>query len=164
MSGLSDKYNQILVDIENHISNEDEKKYVISKVEQLASLYMELIDRVTKLDDERIEKIEEKQEKMIGAMSKLQESINLIKSDIYEDDNYDFEIVCPYCDHEFVADIESELKEEVQCPECHNIIELDWDDEQEGGCSSCHGGHCTSCGSTHDDEHDDDNDDNEDDM
>lgn len=146
MSGLSDKYNKILTDIEEHISKEEEKRYVIRKVEEISSIYMELIDRITKLDDERIEKLEERQEKMINTISKLQETVNLIKSDIYEDDSYDFEIVCPYCNHEFVADIESELKEEVECPECHNIIELDWDDEKEEGCDSCHAGHCSTCG------------------
>ncbi|MFR3919744.1 MAG: hypothetical protein ACLTXD_01120 [Clostridia bacterium] len=171
MSGLNDKYNQILLDIEEHISNEDEKKYVVEKVEKLSSLYMDLVDRITRMDDERIEKLEEKQEKIINVLSKLQESVNLIKSDIYEDDNYDFEIVCPYCNHEFVADIESELKEEIECPECHNIIELDWDGEEENSCSACHGGHCSSCGIVHEHEEDEDNDedidnidDNEDDM
>ena len=169
MSGLSDKYNKILVDIEEHVSKEEEKAYVTRKIEELSSIYMELIDRITKLDDERIEKLEERQEKIVNSMAKLQESISLIKSDIYEDDSYDFEIVCPYCNYEFVADIESELKEEVECPECHNIIELDWNDEKEDSCASCHGGHCSSCNVAGEEDRENDKDiedieDNDDDM
>ena len=53
----------------------------------------------------------------------------------------DFEIVCPYCNHEFVSDIGSDIKE-VECPECHNTIELDWNQEGEDEC----GGHCGTCG------------------
>ena len=61
-----------------------------------------------------------------------------------------------------------ELKEEIECPECHNKIELDWDGEDDdccsGGCCGC--GHHDECGS---DEEDSDTDneeknDNDDDM
>ena len=144
MSNLSEKYSQIISDIEKRLTKPEDKTYVIKKIEELSSIYMELIDRVTRIDDERIEKLEEKQEKIVGTLSKIQETVNLIKKDIYEDDGYDFEIVCPYCNHEFVADVESELKEEIECPECHNVIELDWDDEE--GCDSCNSHHCGSCG------------------
>ena len=122
MSNLSEKYSQIISDIEKRLTKPEDKTYVIKKIEELSSIYMELIDRVTRIDDERIEKLEEKQEKIVGTLSKIQETVNLIKKDIYEDDGYDFEIVCPYCNHEFVADVESELKEEIECPECHNVI------------------------------------------
>ena len=81
---------------------------------------------------------------ILNKISKMSETLNLIKKDIYEDEDYDFEIVCPYCNHEFVASVEDELKEEIECPECHNIIELDWDDDEEDDCCS---GHCHSCGS-----------------
>lgn len=92
----------------------------------------------------------------------------LNKKDIYEDEDYDFEIVCPYCNHEFVADIEDELKEEIECPECHNKIELDWDGEDDdccsGGCCGC--GHHDECGSDEEDSDTDseEKDNNDDDM
>lgn len=159
MSKLSEEYLKILQDIEKNISNEEEKKYVLKKIADLSSLYMDIVDRITDMSTKKMNDIEEKVERVTN-------TVNLIKKDIYEDDEYDFEIVCPYCNHEFVADVEDELKEEIECPECHNIIELDWDGDSDG-CD----GHCSSCG--HHDEHEgchcdecdeEDEVDNEDDM
>lgn len=89
--------------------------------------------------------IKENQRIMNDKMTKMQEVINHIESDIYCDDGFDFEIVCPYCEHEFVIDVD-ESKQEVQCPDCKNIIELDWagDECEDEECSGhCHG--CTNC-------------------
>ena len=61
-----------------------------------------------------------------------------------------------------------ELKEEIECPECHNKIELDWDGEDDdccsGGCCGC--GHHDECGSDEEDSDTDneEKDDNDDDM
>ncbi len=140
MSKLSDEYLKIIKDIEKHISNEEERKYVLNKVSELSSLYIDLIDRVTDISCSRIDELEAYQDKLEAKVAKVKQTLDLIKKDIYEDEEYDFEIVCPYCNHEFVADVEEELKEEIECPECHNIIELDWDgeeDECDGCCSSC---------------------------
>ena len=76
----------------------------------------------------------------------MQGIIDNIEKDIYAEEGFDFEIVCPYCESEFIIDVD-ENKTEVECPECNNIIELDWtgnvDDEPEhDGCNgSCHGCH-----------------------
>ena len=64
----------------------------------------------------------------------------------------------------------TELKEEIECPECHNKIELDWDGEDDdccsGGCCGC--GHHDECGCDEDEEDSDtdneEKDDNDDDM
>jgi hypothetical protein len=58
----------------------------------------------------------------------------------------DFEMICPYCNCEFNAEI-GQSKTEIKCPECNNIIELDWngnpdDNNDEIGCS----GNCHRCG------------------
>lgn len=141
MSKLSEEYLKIIKDIEKHISNEEEKKYVLNKVSELSSLYIDLIDRVTDISCTRLDEIEAYQDKLEAKVTKVKQTLDLIKKDIYEDEDYDFEIVCPYCNHEFVADVEEELKEEIECPECHNIIELDWDGKDDG-CDGC----CSSCG------------------
>lgn len=92
-----------------------------------------------------MKEIKENQKIITEKMAKMQQVINHIENDIYSDEDFDFEIVCPYCENEFVIDYD-ENKNEVECPECKNIIELDLsgnlDDE---GCSGhCHG--CSSCG------------------
>lgn len=164
MSKLSEEYLKIITDIGEHISNKNERNYVINKMSELSALYMSIIDKVSEVNSKRIESIEQHQEEIDNKISKMKNTLDLIKKDFYVDEDYDFEIVCPYCNHEFVADIEDELKEEIKCPECHNIIELDWDeDDEEEGCSGC----CSSChGHDECEENDEDTDkkDEDDDM
>lgn len=163
MSELSEKYLKILKDIDKNISNENEKQYVLKKVSELASLYMDMIDKVANVSEQRIGELEKYQEDLEKRLDKVKSTVDLIKKDIYEDEDYDFEIVCPYCNHEFVADVEDELREEIECPECHNIIELDWDGDDEGcsgSCSSCM--HHDECGEEDDNNSDEDEEDSED--
>ena len=159
MSKFSEKYVKILNEIDEHLSNEEEKKYVLKKVSELSCFYMDIIDRITGLNSKRMDDLEKYQDELEERLDKVSNTVNLIKKDIYEDEDYDFEIVCPYCNHEFVADVEDELKEEIECPECHNIIELDWDGDDDG-CS----GFCSSCGHHEKCDEEENEDDNEDDM
>lgn len=106
----------------------------------------------------KIEKLEEGQRKLEKRFKKLQKDIINIQEDIYidddeddSDDEYDdeyddamiyddeceFEITCPYCGFEFIADDDAKGKENVKCPKCHKTIELDWDVCDED-CENCH--------------------------
>lgn len=99
-----------------------------------------------------IKELKENQKIMSEKMAKMEQIIGHIESDIYSDEGFDFEIVCPYCENEFVIDPD-EQKNEVQCPECKNIIELDWSgdlEEDDEGCS----GHCHGCHGCEDSEED----------
>ena len=101
---------------------------------------------------EEIENLEKKQQQIEEKMSKMQNVIDNIEKDIYAEDGFDFEIVCPYCNYEFIIDVD-ENKTEVQCPECNNTIELDWtgDLDDESGClGDCHG--CHGCGNEDEDD------------
>ena len=103
-----------------------------------------------------IKELKENQKVMNEKMTKMQQVIEHIESDIYIDGDCgcdcDFEIVCPYCDYEFFIDADMD-KKEVECPECKNIIELDWTgdlEEEDEGCSGhCHG--CSGCGDSEED-------------
>lgn len=142
MSELSNKYQQIMKELRTNIKDEQEKEFVMSKFQELSMMFMDVIDRLTYLTDLRVKEIEEQQKKIDKRMVKIQKAVDGIESDIYEDDeNYEFEIVCPYCNHEFVTDINSDVNTEVECPECHNMIELDWNGEEEEECSH----HCSDC-------------------
>lgn len=142
MSELSNKYQQIMKELRTNIKDEQEKEFVMSKFQELSMMFMDVIDRLTYLTDLRVKEIEEQQKEIDKRMVKIQKAVDGIESDIYEDDeNYEFEIVCPYCNHEFVTDINSDVNTEVECPECHNMIELDWNGEEEEECSH----HCSDC-------------------
>lgn len=145
MSDINGKYKQIMEDIENNIKDSETLDFVKDKFSELSMLFIDMLDRVTRLTGNKIQELETKQQEILGKINSVQSIVDSIESDIYEDDdNYEFEIVCPYCNYEFTADIEDESKEEIQCPECHNTIELDWNPEEElGGCP----GSCSHCAS-----------------
>lgn len=95
--------------------------------------------------EKKLDLILQKQQELENKMNKMENIINKIESDIYLDEGFDFEIVCPYCNNEFITDID-ENKTEVTCPECENIIELDWTGDKDGefscgpeGCAGCAG-------------------------
>ncbi len=105
-----------------------------------------------------VKELKENQKVMTNKIEKMQQVIDHIESDIYSDEGFDFEIVCPYCEHEFVIDA-NEDKNEVECPECKNVIELDWtgdlyDDEDDGCSGHCCG--CSGCADSSDEENEDD--------
>ena len=105
-----------------------------------------------------VKELKENQKIMTNKIEKMQQVIDHIESDIYSDEGFDFEIVCPYCEHEFVIDA-NEDKNEVECPECKNVIELDWTgdlyDDEDDGCSG-HCCECSGCGDSSDEENEDD--------
>ena len=83
---------------------------------------------------------------MLEKINILQQIVNNIESDIYDQGGFDFNIICPYCDNEFIVDVYDE-KSEVVCPKCSNTIELDWtgNTEEEYECiGSCDCNNCKS--------------------
>ena len=145
MSELNGKYKQIIKELEENIKDPETLEFVKDKFVEVSMLFVDMLDRVTKLTDNKVQEIEEKQIEILNRVNVVQSIVDGIEKDIYEDDeNYEFEIVCPYCNYEFTADIGDENKDEVQCPECYNTIELDWNMDEDAGCS---GGcsHCAGC-------------------
>lgn len=153
MSDIKGKYKQIIDDLEENIKDSEQLHFIKDKFSELSMLFIDMLDRITRLTDNKIQEIEEKQQDILNRINSVQSIVDEIESDIYEDDeNYEFEIVCPYCNYEFLADIEDENKDEIVCPECHNTIELDWNPEEEIGClGSC--SHCEAhCGVAEDEQ------------
>ena len=132
-------------DINDNLENEADKSYVI---ERTTILLDNIINKIENMSAEREEKLEafiKKQKENYIKFKELEDKVSNIYEDIYEDEEEDFSITCPYCNYEFEADINEDLSE-IKCPECGNSIELDWygnlDDENDNGCS----GHCSNCG------------------
>ena len=162
MSVLSDNYKKIIAEVEERITNPEDLEFVKEKMSELSIVFMDIIDNLTDKADEKIKQIEEKQKMLESKMGEVEKAVNEIEGDIYEendDEAFEFEIVCPYCDYEFTAEITG--KEEITCPECNNVIELDWNDEEDGGCCS---GNCHSCHGCEDEDDFEDEDENDEDM
>ena len=146
MSDLNKEYRKIIKEIEGKLQDKKELEFVKGKMAELSLLFVDVIDRVTDLADTRLDKVEHSQKEMEKKLERLSTIVDGIEQDIYEEENpegFDFEIVCPYCNNEFVADIDLENKKDIECPECHNLIELDFSGEEGcgGECSGCHE-HC----------------------
>lgn len=97
-------------------------------------------------------------------INSLEKKLGTIEKDIYLESEYDFEINCPYCNFNFIIDPD-EAEDEVQCPECKNVIEIDWDGTScmEDGCGcncdfdcDCDCSHGCTCDEDEQDENDDD--------
>lgn len=145
MSDINGKYKKILEELEESIKDKEDLTIAKEKFMELTVVFMDIVDRLTYLTDERVKNIEEQQIEINNKISNVQAIVDSIEEDIYEDDEigdgYEFEIVCPYCNYAFTADIADEGKTEIKCPECNNIIELDWNTEEEFSCPA----NCPHC-------------------
>ena len=132
-------------DINDNLENEADKSYVIERTTVLLDNIINKIENMSAEREEKLEAFIKKQKENEIKLQELEDKVSNIYEDIYEDEEEDFSITCPYCNYEFEADINEDLSE-IKCPECGNSIELDWygnlDDENDNGCS----GHCSNCG------------------
>lgn len=155
MALLKNEYKSFLDDIEKNIKNKEDLEYIKERFASFMDVVLNQMDYIMDYKEEKISELEKTQKQLDERMAKMQQIIDHIEKDIYAEDGFDFEIVCPYCNYEFIVDLD-ENKTEIECPECKNMIELDWtgniDDEQSGCGGSCHG--CHGCGE--EDEEDDD--------
>ena len=143
MSDIKGKYKKVIEDLEKNIKDPKDLLYAKEKIMELTLIFMDIIDRLTALTDARIKEIEERQEEIDNRINSVKSMVDEIEEDIYEeDDGYQFEIVCPYCNYEFATNIPDEERNEIKCPNCNNIIELDWSQDED--CSAC-AGNCSHC-------------------
>lgn len=145
MSELSKKYREIMDEIDEKITDEKQLNFIKNKISEISIIFIDIIDRMSEIVDEKVMDIEQGQKNIEKKLAKVQKVIDVIEKDIYDDD-FEIEVVCPYCNNEFLTEINEDGENEIECPECHNIIELDLNsdiDEDNGiGCS----GDCHSCG------------------
>lgn len=160
MSSLKEEYKNFLDDVEKNIKNPEDLDYIKERFSTFIDNILKKIDSIIEYKEDKIEALEVSQKELSEKVNKMQEVIDHIEKDIYSDEGFDFEIVCPYCNNEFVIDMD-ENKTEVECPECKNIIELDWSGDLDNDLSSC-SGNCSACSGCDDIE--EDNEDEDDDM
>ena len=160
MGKLKNEYKSFLDDIEKNIKDPKDLEYIKKRFASFLDVILDQMDYIMDYKKEQIEKLENTQKELDEKMNKMQQVIDNIEKDIYSDEGFDFEIICPYCNYEFIADID-DSKTEVQCPECKNMIELDWSGENDEDPDEC-SGHCSGCSGCDSEEQDEQ--DNEDDM
>ena len=155
MSKFKNEYKSFLDDIEKNIKNPDDLNYIKERFAKFMDVVIEKMDQVLDFKNQELDHLLEMQKGIENRMDKMQRIIDNIEKDIYSDEGFDFEIICPYCNYEFIADVD-ENKTEIECPECKNTIELDWtgdvDDNQPECLGDCHG--CHGCGDSEDEDDD----------
>lgn len=164
MASLKEEYKKFLNDIEQNMKNEEDLKYVKERFSLFVDVIIDEMDRIMKYKEAKMQSLEDTQKQLDERMNKIQQIIDNIEKDIYSEDGFDFEIICPYCNYQFLIDVDDN-KTEIQCPECNNIIELDWtgdldDEEDDNSHSQCEG--CSGCNPENQDE--DKNEEEDDDM
>ena len=130
MVSIKNEYKSFLDDIEKNIKNKEDLEYIKKRFADFLDVVLEKMDYILDYKEEEMNKPEEKRNQIEDKMAKMQKIIDNIENDIYSEDGYDFEITCPYCNYEFIIDVD-ETKTEVQCPECKNMIELDWNEGED---------------------------------
>ena len=143
MADINKMYKDLINDLDKNIKDENELKNIKEKMFDIMTYFLD--------SSKSIINIKDRQEKLDKNIKKLQKRIERIEEDIYiedydeydgdrmHDNDYEFEIRCPYCDEDFIISSESKSSSEIECPHCHNVIELDWNEESEcdGCCSKC---------------------------
>lgn len=143
MSKLANQYKKFIKSLEENIQNQEDYKKIQDEVSKLFMLFLNELDEIKESYENKIDTILERQSDFDEKITRVETALNNIQKDIYMDDDdcSDFEILCPYCGNEFVVQMD-ELNDEIECPECKNLIELDWndcDDECNGNCHGCQG-------------------------
>ena len=138
---LKNEMNSFVEALENSNKDEKELKNLKEKTAHLFETFADELESVFKYKEDEIKRLEERQKQADDKLDEMDSIIKNITRDIY-DEYEDFEIICPYCNYEFDSDVD-ETVSEVICPECQNMIELDWgldvDDNSSctGNCSGC---------------------------
>ena len=157
MSKFKNEYKSFLDDIEKNIKNPDYLNYIKERFAKFMDVVIEKMDQVLDFKNQELDHLLEMQKGLENRMDKMQRIIDNIEKDIYSDEGFDFEIICPYCNYEFIADVD-ENKTEIECPECKNMIELDWSGDTEDDMDSC-SGNCSGCSGCDEEEPEQDDDD-----
>ena len=110
---MTDEMKNKVAEIESTISNKDEAAKALALVAEVINMFTDKMIEVS----ERQVKLEERVEEVFDMLSQIEE-------EMIENLNSEFEAECPYCGETIPFQIPEEGKD-FECPECHNIIELE---------------------------------------
>lgn len=113
---ISKKYNEILQKLEENIEDKRDFNLAKSALSDLAICY---IDELTKMSESYNFKISSFESRLSELEKKILEEENSNEISLVEG------IACPYCGFEFNVEYD-DTKSETTCPNCKNLIELDW--------------------------------------
>lgn len=120
---LNKKFKEVIRNLEGNIEN---KKDLIYAKSQITELTMEYLDELQKLESIYKQKLIIFEDRLDG----LEVAMHRLDNELFQDEDFEEDtdlepIKCPYCNTNFFIEFDSS-KKEMKCPDCKNIIELDW--------------------------------------
>ncbi len=131
MANLKKRFNEILQDIEKNIKNKEDLEYIKSQVYNISILFLDELDKLAELNLDRLNVLIEREKELSKKITSMEKMMSSIEKEVFVNPECDFEIICPYCNTEFIQDLTSGVENEVKCPECGNAIEIDWHEDEE---------------------------------
>ena len=120
---LNSKFKEVIKNLEENIETQKDLDYAKA---QITELTMEYLEKLTKIEDTCNQKIAICENRLNNVELTIQRMENELFQESELDDETDLEpIKCPYCNSNFFIEFDSS-KKEIRCPDCKNMIELDW--------------------------------------
>ncbi len=121
---LDKKYNEVIEDLKNNMESPIDSEYARKVITDLTMTYLEEMNKLEKSYEKRIKLCNLK-------LAELERRIESLEEEIFEDGEEDYiSILCPYCNANIIVDSSNQEKE-IECPECNNMIELDWEENED---------------------------------
>lgn len=120
---LNNTYKEIIQNLEKNIGNEKDLIYAKAQVTELAMGYLEELEKIESLYKEKVALCEQRLDGLETKMHQI--DAELLQEEALEEEADLEPIKCPYCNANFFIEFDNS-KTEMRCPDCKNIIELDW--------------------------------------
>lgn len=120
---LRNKFKEVIKNLEGNMESKKDLAFAKSQVTELTMVYLDELEKLESIYKQKVAMCEHRLDGLEIAMQRLD---NEIFQDNDEEEETDLEqIQCPYCNINFFIEFD-ESKKEIKCPDCKNIIELDW--------------------------------------
>lgn len=129
MSKLDETYRKIIETLEKNIKDEAELNNAKEQLDSIVKDVIENYDTFFEKYDEKINYLEKLQNESEKRIDDLEKRVKYFEK-LIEMEDYDIFITCPYCGFEFQTEYDENI-EEIPCPECGRLIDIDWSEDDE---------------------------------
>lgn len=118
---INNKFKEVIKNLEENITNKADLLYAKSQVAEISMIYLDELEKMESSYKQKIAMCEHR-------LDELEIEIQRLDNEIFQDENDETDlepIICPYCNTNFFIEFDN-TKKEIKCPDCKNVIELDW--------------------------------------
>lgn len=135
MSDIKEKLTKQVEKINETVSDAKEKAVVMDAVQNMINVFTEHVVKLT----ERQTEVESRVEDILDMLSSIEE-------EMIENFAEDLQAECPYCKEMIPLRFPDDESTDFECPNCHNVIELELMLDHECGCGCEDCDDCDDCG------------------